>query len=319
MKLIKTITLSLLILCTLCACQNNTQIKDLSIPLLKISYDSGECSLYEWNVEKEETISKEKTLFINKEDPFSLLYTYWNGKDKFILYDDNTHIINSDNSVTVSFRENRRESYFQDYILLKMDDNSFILKTEKESYNIPLESTIVINGEEFFVKELALSAFYVKENKAYILLNNYSTEENCIKLYILEVDYNSGISELYEVENCPNTLSPSLPPAGNNVMPLNNSFYVFNYTQIFKIDVDSKTSKEILNIAELKKENYFKSQNKKDYVITRIGQYNNYIIINVVGDWQLSAEENYICLLELDSGNIINLIKAHYEYIVPNL
>lgn len=54
-------------------------------------------------------------------------------------------------------------------------------------------------------------------------------------------------------------------------------------------------------------------------MITRIGQYNNYIIINVVGDWQLSAEENYICLLELDSGNIINLIKTHYEYIVPNL
>lgn len=312
----KAITLFFLILCILCACQNKP---DLSIPLLKISYDTGGCSLYEWNVEKEEIVSKEKTLFINKEDPFSLLYTYWNGKDKFILYDNSTQVINNDNSVTVSFRENRRESYFQDYILLKKDDNSLILKTEKESYNIPLESTIITNGEEFFIEELALSGFYVKENKVYVLLNNFSTEENCIKLYILEADYNSGISELCEVENCPNTLSPSLPPAGNNVMPLNNSFYVFNYTQIFEIDIDSKTAKEIVNIAELKNEDYLKSQNKKDYLINRIGKYNNYIIIDVIGDWQLSSEENYICLLDLDNRNTIALIKADFEYAIPNL
>ncbi|NLP36099.1 MAG: hypothetical protein GX357_00400 [Firmicutes bacterium] len=141
--------------------------------------------------------------------------------------------------------------------------------------------------------------------------------QNQIKLYIGKVDYLHGICELNEIANCPKTLSPALPPAGVNVIATDHSFFVFSHTQICKINLGNYTAEILLDIATLSGTDYFKNENKKDFLFHRIGFYDGKLLVTIVGDWQLYTENYYLCLID-DTG-FVATIKADSEYILPNL
>ena len=100
--------LTVVFIIPLCSCQSKN-ISEQNIPLLCIS-DSGECFSYNWDTCSNSITKTDNVLFENHEDPHTLMYTLWNGYNKYVIYDGRTKVL--DDSTNVLYREYRREFYY---------------------------------------------------------------------------------------------------------------------------------------------------------------------------------------------------------------
>lgn len=304
-----------MLLITMCACRGAfKEVPD--VPLLRVDI-SGECSLCEWEVEKNEIVNREKPLFMNDKYRHSLLHTRWDGHSKFVIYDDMTSVLSNGSLAEVTFRQARREAYYGDYVLSKDDNGLYALRHANQERELSLDSSVQIDGKDVRGDELGLAGFYADGDKIHILLNTWSEVESRVKLYICVVDWRVGTSEIYEVGNCPSTMSPAFPPAGTHVIPADRAFLVLTDQEVSKVSIDTRTAEKVLDVLAVANSSYLKGENKHFYLFTRFGYYEGKIIVTVVGDDQMPSEVTYLCLV--DKGEVVASVQVDAEYVAPNL
>lgn len=306
---------TIVLLSMLCACRSAPRA---FIPLMKVS-NLGECRLCKWDTEKNEIVDIGRPLFENSEDPHSLLYTLWDGHDCFILSDDRTRVLETNGPVSVDLRKSNRQVFYEDYTLLKEDDNSFVLQVRDQEYRFRVEANVSIDGECVRGERLGLSGFCVDEaaQTVSILLNAFSFELNRINLYICQVSLADGVSRIQEVKNCPTTLSPAFPPIGTNVLAIHGEFHVLSNTQISRISADTCEAESVFEVLTLRNSRHFATKKTHGYLMTRLGYYDGKYVVSVIADPQTVSEASYLCLV--DRGNVVAVTKVDSEYIAPNL
>lgn len=309
MKKAAVLILTVILAVTLCSCGSG-KTQEQKIPLLCVE-NSGECYLCTWATGADSITQMSDKLFQNKEQPQSLSYTLWDGQNKYIIYDEQTEVL--DDSIDASYRQHRI-AYYGGYTLMK-DGDAYTLKSENTERSFTIDPNTPV-GEKSF-DQCGLSGFYVKDDQIHIMVNAFSMDDGYIVLYILKFDMsNNRVEAVSEIKNPPKTLSPANPPGGSNVIALDGAFIVFSDTQIYEINIEKCSAKTLFDVETAKKAKIGDSSHNA-YLIERMGFFDNALVLCIVGDSQTAFEEQYLCVV--DKGEISSSIEVDAEYILPNI
>jgi len=280
----------------LCSCSGK-----LEVPLL-VSDNEGNVSQIIWDTQNNDLLDQGNDLF-QLDDASTLKYANWDGSNRLVLYNSKLENSDMDTDFIITQMSNN-VFYFEDTTLKHIEKGKYQLDINSTSYDIEINTgNLEIDGNKVDISKLAISSYMIKDEQAFLLFNTYSFEKDSIILLLAVVDFVDNSSNMSIIDNLP-PLSPSNPPAGNNVITLNEGFIVFNSYEVSLIDIDTFNSTSIITTDKI---SFIED---KQAIVESIGYHSNILLIKAYQLDNLSDDKIYKLYAVKDSKVLSEIFVA---------